>query len=145
MPPSPLMQADPGLMSAHLHQMSSLGMTGLGMIPRPNLSNFSSPFSSMATGKSSPIEHASLLGRHTPHSDGSQGSGSAGNGPTALNGTIEVKLEEVNTQTFRFLRKNCTSFLSMSKLGLEFTFLNVFEKYALKFSWKIRLINFPSN
>ena len=107
MPPSPLMgAADPGLMSAHLHQMSSLGhmATGLGMIPRPSLSNFSSPFSSMATGKSSPIESASLLGRHTPHSDGSQGSGSAGNGPTALNGTIEVKLEEVCTLGLRAMR-----------------------------------------
>ena len=98
MPPSPLMHDHQALMAAHLQNSLNPALQGFaaGMMPgRPSLSNFGSPFSAMATGKMSPHEAASLaMGRHTPHSDGSAGSGSAGNGPT-LNGTIEVKLEEV--------------------------------------------------
>ena len=92
MPPSPFSHDHNALMAAHLQNLQNPGL-GLGMIPRPNFPHFGSPFNSMInSGKISPNEHA--MGRHTPHSDGSAGSGSAGNGPT-LNGTIEVKLEEV--------------------------------------------------
>lgn len=88
------MQDHQAIMAAHLHNSLNPALSGFGMIHRPTLNNFGSPFSQMATGKLSPNEATLLMGRHTPHSDGSAGSGSAGNGPT-LNGTIEVKLEEV--------------------------------------------------
>jgi len=107
MPPSPLMQ-DHALMAAHLHQSLNPALSGFGIIPRPNpnLPNFNS-FGSISNGKISPHDPASLVlgGRHTPHSDGSAGSGSAGNAPT-LNGTIEVKLEEVKILAlfWRFFR-----------------------------------------
>lgn len=95
MPPSPFSHDHNALMAAHLQNLQNPGL-GLGMIPRPNFPHFGSPFNSMInSGKISPNEHA--MGRHTPHSDGSAGSGSAGNGPT-LNGTIEVKLEETDDQ-----------------------------------------------
>lgn len=104
LPPSPLMQDHSALMAAHLHQSLNPALSGFGMIPRSHggLQNFGSPFSSIASGKLSPHDPISLSlgglnGRHTPHSDGSAGSGSAGNAPT-LNGTIEVKLEETDDQ-----------------------------------------------
>ena len=64
-----------------------------------------SHFAQLANGKLSPHDLSALHhGRHTPHSDEhSAGSGSVGAGPR-LNGTIEVKLEEVRTMCiFNFI------------------------------------------